>query len=573
MILNSSFLQIFMFLNHSIQSNTYPTNIENELFEEDVYPNISSNVSISSCLTDIQDSYELQFNSNCFTNFFSRGVIHESEFSINDTDDDGSANQKYQYSSDKLENDINKSISTKNLNLEQNEMNFSIKEQNKIKHTKFDTITFYSYLNQTISNEHLDSIFFSEKPTNDQCKNHGHLHENKNITLKNGTTSFSINFEHDKNTFPERFCYILPKNPKLDNKVIENEMRESKTEYDPFSFEFCSDLKSHNSQNSIYHITQKMLESYSNYGNDCHIQFKSNLFRVLKQEQKINDENQHLFVDLELMLDKQLQKIKSEIMDQEMYQFKHLNSFRIRNSIFLNKCCLFCSNGNQNEFDSLNIEQSEVTKLIQSTNNTFLSSKIWTLFAENEKLFHNCTKSLESFFNIESFKEQQNILYDVIEIINERKIRIHTKIKFLLIHNQYHEFVEDNIAFKAKILPELYSIIYLFLACPQTKFYVDNRRFLLFYYTLVSLNNFFNILTKNNEIKEMKNNISPHNYNMVIQIMTYISRIYFIQPMMFYLNVHQISQSKYKYIVALTLKNELNIFLKKKKKNGKIIPR
>lgn len=123
------------------------------------------------------------------------------------------------------------------------------------------------------------------------------------------------------------------------------------------------------------------------------------------------------------------------------------------------------------------------------------------------------------------------------------------KIKNQLLHNQFHIFIQQHHFLKKIILPEFYSLLFLFQKKNVFAKIKNCQTFILLYYSLVCTNLFFEALSKSNEISTFyKNKKKINNYKLIITTISTTIRILFIQPMITCSNLGIDSILKYSYL-------------------------
>lgn len=239
-------------------------------------------------------------------------------------------------------------------------------------------------------------------------------------------------------------------------------------------------------------------------------------------------------------------------------------SYQIQSTEF-NHFCPLCP---FNKFDAEIISKTEdkfILDLFESKVALELIILIQKLFTQISKSF-NEPFSPERLFSTEFFKPQRIVLEDLLDFLSTKKrILLSLKQRVKYIHSEYHKLFLTNIEMKLYFLSDLPSIIYVLLET-RTIYHLlsENQNFIILFYSFYSLNMFFGWITEfYGECKVLVNSSESSYFEFVVQIISFVMRIAFIEPIFSVLKVPQTAQIEYHLLSMNIFNNELYTFLGK----------
>lgn len=122
-------------------------------------------------------------------------------------------------------------------------------------------------------------------------------------------------------------------------------------------------------------------------------------------------------------------------------------------------------------------------------------------------------------------------------------------LKYEKIHFLIHILMQNHLKMKLKLFPELKSFFYLLYCKKILEKLKFNNTFFVFYYSLVSLNLFFDILSESHEINFLIENMEKENNRFNLQIIVFLVRVYYIQPIVACLDIQNDIILKYSYLI------------------------
>lgn len=168
------------------------------------------------------------------------------------------------------------------------------------------------------------------------------------------------------------------------------------------------------------------------------------------------------------------------------------------------------------------------------------------------------TESYQVLFSDKFFKSHTTICQ--FKLHNEmHNLACHSKfkLKYRLLHSQIHTFLQDHIDNKIKLFPEFVSIAYLL----HKKDILDkigyHNLFIVFYYSITSINLFFDAISKNNEFEILIQDCKKKNNQFILQSISFLLRIYYIQPMITCLNLEMDTLLRYSYLIRKEFSNQI----------------
>lgn len=189
--------------------------------------------------------------------------------------------------------------------------------------------------------------------------------------------------------------------------------------------------------------------------------------------------------------------------------------------------------------------------------------------------FKSCSRliivELKRFFNSLDAAESYQLLFSkrFIELNNNMsKLKFDPEIhnfarqsrivlKYELLHLHIHFFLNNHIKEKIKLFPEFISIAYLLHKKDVLEKIASNNFFIVFYYSIISINLFFDKISTNNEIETLIQNTDKRNNQIILQSISFLLRIYYILPMIICFNLEVDTLLRYSYLIRKEFTNQI----------------
>lgn len=225
--------------------------------------------------------------------------------------------------------------------------------------------------------------------------------------------------------------------------------------------------------------------------------------------------------------------------------------------------CPLCSTYPIFEDDYHEIEEKFINEFIVKTNGASkLCYYIKKFFIEVSNSFKEYF-TIEKLFKLQFFRSPRTIFENLLNLMKSEKFVLgqHKKIKYL--HAQYHKLFLTDVDMKLHFLPELQSIIYVFLkTSKQVDFLTYNHNFMILFYSFYSLNMFFSWIHQfYYQNKTILNQSNSSYMKFVCEYISFTLRICFIGPMYSQLSTQKNAQIKYHSMVLNILYTEICKFL------------
>lgn len=265
------------------------------------------------------------------------------------------------------------------------------------------------------------------------------------------------------------------------------------------------------------------------------------------------------FQKLSVILDKILEE-DEKLLDQNNFTHYACNEDYFYEETFehINFCaiCPFFQNGIPNYGIQLSDEIQILVKILPARC-AYLSSLVINEMKKIFDLFER-SASYQILFSEEFIELHKNI--SKLKVRDEmQNLAKHNKfeMKFQLLHSQIHTFLYEHVGVKIIFFPEFASIAYLFHKRSIIDKIQHNNIFLTFYYSIVSINLFFNVVLKNNEIKTLIQNSANENNQIILQTISFLLRIYYIKPMITCFNLQIDTILRYSYLISKVFSNQV----------------
>lgn len=284
---------------------------------------------------------------------------------------------------------------------------------------------------------------------------------------------------------------------------------------------------------------------------------------TIRQSQLIENELQIMCRNLKPFLLDQIHLTNFNLNDDISGDNRALPSRNNKIIFKLINLCPFCKTQKLDEKETEKIEK----KLIDEFENGVMKSEIRLLF---KQLFHQIRKSYEKPFTIEDlflsrfFLPQRIIIESMLKFFDLHKIGFGLAKRKEFLHHAYHRMFFENIEMKIYFLPELQSIIHVLLRTSSNEHLISkNRNFLVAFYSLYSLDLFFNWISKFYE--QNKIYIDSPGYDslrFVFQSISFIARICFVEPLSTLMTLHKNANMRYNFLIFNIYNNEILVYLR-----------
>lgn len=240
-------------------------------------------------------------------------------------------------------------------------------------------------------------------------------------------------------------------------------------------------------------------------------------------------------------------------------------SMYVKNPIKLNYFCAFCTDSEVYQYKTSDLETEMIADLDRNSSTFDFKGLLKQLFDQINETFKYFI-SPELIFASDFFRGQRVILDKILQIFAAKKIFFVKNYKHRYLHLVYHELISENIDLKLYFLPELQSMIYIFL---RTSTYSlcdgNNQNFIILFYSFYSLNKFFKYLHSHgvSNMKMFSENFK-NSHRIITQSISFVLRISFMQLIFSCLSVNCSAQMRYNYAIMKNYHNELLHFLNEK---------
>lgn len=272
-------------------------------------------------------------------------------------------------------------------------------------------------------------------------------------------------------------------------------------------------------------------------------------------------------------IEKEVQNMIFDLIEESRVADDMIRAEFIKKNLDFRQYCVFCAHDNSNTIDCIQNIESDLLYLFSNITNGHVKLQLKGFFYFKEQ--HDDEFSLPKFiFALAHFyREKKMMLLKLLKNFGKIGLGLTDKIKFEIIHNQFHYFIHKNIDFKIRLLPEFYSIIYSFLQMSPKNLVRENRTFLVLFFSLFSLNTLFDIISDENEIKKIDSTPNNAQRNMLLSYLSFFLRLYFIEPILNFLNIRQINQIQYQLFFTKKLLLAIEMYQGKKfDSNDSIFP-
>lgn len=175
-------------------------------------------------------------------------------------------------------------------------------------------------------------------------------------------------------------------------------------------------------------------------------------------------------------------------------------------------------------------------------------------------------QSFKILFANEFIKKHNNIVQLLLndEIMEKtHQFRRKNHLKYQILHQHIHTFLQNNFETKIKLLSEFQSICFLFYRKSVLEKIKYHNTFVIFYYSIVSLNLFFDSITKNSELKILVQNENIGENRFILYMISFFLRIFYVQPLIACFDLEIDTILRYSYLIKRVLHYEIELATKK----------
>lgn len=253
-----------------------------------------------------------------------------------------------------------------------------------------------------------------------------------------------------------------------------------------------------------------------------------------------------------------IRNIENNFISLNLTNVRRIKFKNVINFAKFHSCCPFCRKSEIWYNESVNIKEIVVNKLARSSSSQALIKLIMEYIVELDK-FVLPDATLLSFFNsLGFFKLQRHKFEEMLDLLNEDSMQFTKQIKMQLLHVLYHRLMSDNFNTKIDLLPEFPSFIYIILRSQMQEIFVSNNRyFVILFFSLYSINFFFSRIDNQYQIIKSNEVLLPGYLRIVLQSISYLIRISFIELALSSLSVDKKAGMRYHFMCLTIFQNEL----------------
>lgn len=275
--------------------------------------------------------------------------------------------------------------------------------------------------------------------------------------------------------------------------------------------------------------------------------FKLNYFHLeqLSTNSQLNDFK--FLQKFKIVLDEEIENVKFQLSKQDNSNLKIQNLKAMRNTTKLLNICHFCKKKEISSENIKKIEQELTTKLYKNEDCSASFNLFRKLFIEINETFQNLHLS-KTILTTNFFLAQRALLQKILKSLDKNAFNIVNDITLDLLHIEYHK-LQTQIRFKSNLLPELPSILFIFINSFSHEYIHNLHEFIILFYSFFSLNKFFDSLFKNIEAKGYIQSTQTMYNTIFRQTMAFVIRFSFIEPILIVLNIKTIFFFTYRLLI------------------------
>lgn len=278
---------------------------------------------------------------------------------------------------------------------------------------------------------------------------------------------------------------------------------------------------------------------------------------IFSNESNHLQRNQILF-DANFTIEKEIQNTIFDLIDEFKLKCHLFRSETVKKNYFFQQFCAFCIHTPQDDFHSVSEENTDFDNLNNFVHNIDMKLDFSKFFESVQKRI-NASNLIELICEITLLFKLEKI--DFLKILkNIDKVHLGldhlTKIKFL--HHQYNNFKKKNWNLKSILLPELTSIDCMLHQIALNNIIKNNRSFLLLFFSFHWMNKFFDTIFARNDFEEFNHQVHDPSKEIILQLLAFISRLYFFEPIINFSNIRKHTQIQYSLFFMKRLQMAIN---------------
>lgn len=263
-------------------------------------------------------------------------------------------------------------------------------------------------------------------------------------------------------------------------------------------------------------------------------------------------EKRKIFHNIESLITEELEKSMNNFQNESYLKMSSILRDYMKRNFNPKSLCIFCASHLKN----INIEENEVFlfEICKNIANSLIKKAVSKLLSYGE---NNHQQETSIFKAAEHFTQRRVELKEVCKLFGFKIPKMLLPSKRNLLHVQIHRLIQDNMKIKLILLPELHSIIYTFFQTPVFHTIKDNKTFLSLWAALDGVNRFMAQIDQKNQLAQMRESYSTEQQEVILGWLTFILRLYFIEPIVNYLKIRKYALLRYRIVTleifALTL--------------------